>query len=368
MPRSLPGSLFAACALLAAAGGAAAQETPGPRDAPSCETVRLADIGWTDVTATTALLGAVLRDLGYRPQTTVLSVPVAFASMKHGDIDVFLGNWMPAQAVNRRPFVEEGSIEVIGANLTDAKYTLAVPAYTYAAGLRSFTDIARFGPALENTIYGIEPGNDGNRHILRMIQENAFGLGAFRVIESSEQAMLAQVERAFGKHAPIVFLAWDPHPMNLRFELRYLAGGDAIFGPDFGRAAVYTTTRAGYSRQCANLGRLLRNLKFTALGESQVMAAMLERNQQPDAAAVDWLARNPAVRAAWLEGVSRLDGRPAVGASAAAAANGPPFERWVRRHKLPVGDAMTVLVNYTKAHGTVVFAGVSALIRRTVEG
>ncbi|MBV8496449.1 MAG: choline ABC transporter permease subunit [Gammaproteobacteria bacterium] len=29
---------------------------------------------------------------------------------------------------------------------------------------------------------------------------------------------------------------------------------------------------------------------------------------------------------------------------------------------------MTVLVNYTKAHGTVVFAGVSALIRRTVEG
>jgi len=61
------------------------------RDDPQCETVRLADIGWTDVTATTALLSNVLRDLGYRSRITLLSVPVTFASMKHGDIDAFLG-------------------------------------------------------------------------------------------------------------------------------------------------------------------------------------------------------------------------------------------------------------------------------------
>jgi hypothetical protein len=66
--------------------------------------------------------------------------------------------------------------------------------------------------------------------------------------------MLAEVERAMRDHAPIVFLAWDPHPMNMRFDLRYLAGGDAVFGPDSGGAAVYTNTRAGYSRQCPNRG------------------------------------------------------------------------------------------------------------------
>ena len=55
--------------------------------------------------------------------------------------------------------------------------------------------------------------------------------------------------------SPIVFLAWDPHPMNMRFDLRYLSGGDAVFGPDSGGAAVYANTRAGYSRQCRNVSQ-----------------------------------------------------------------------------------------------------------------
>jgi len=59
--------------------------------------VRLADIGWTDVTATTALVAHLLSELGYEAQVTVLSVPVTYASMKNKDIDVFLGNWMPTQ-------------------------------------------------------------------------------------------------------------------------------------------------------------------------------------------------------------------------------------------------------------------------------
>jgi len=120
--------------------------------------VRLSDIGWTDVTTTTAVFGALLRRLGYQPEITVLSVPVTFASMKNKDIDVFLGNWMPAEEGDRKSFVEEGSVEVIRANLIGAKYTLAVPAYTYAAGLRSFADIQRYAEQLHNSIYGIESG------------------------------------------------------------------------------------------------------------------------------------------------------------------------------------------------------------------
>ena len=362
--------LIAVCALCIATHGGRAEDAANGQggEAAACQSVHLADIGWTDVTATTALLSQVLGELGYRPQTTVLSVPVTFASMQHKDIDIFLGNWMPAQATNRKPFVDNGSIEVIRSNLEGAKYTLAVPAYAYQAGLRSFADIARFGAALKYVVYGIEPGNDGNRLILKMLHEDAFGLGGFRLIESSEQGMLAEVERASQAHAPIVFLAWDPHPMNLRFDLRYLSGGDAIFGPDYGRATVYTTTRAGYSNQCPNLGRLLRNLTFTATGESEVMAGMLERHEQPAAAAAQWLQAHPAVRANWLAGVNTIDGRPALAAPAATGGGKPSFERWMTRHKVPVGDAMTVLVEYTKTHGTGLFAAVTAIVRGAVGG
>jgi len=92
--------------------------------------VRFADIGWTDVTATTALAGELLHSIGYTPTITVLSVPVTFASMQNKDIDVFLGNWMPSQLADRSRYVEDGSVVVVGPNLTGAKYTLGVPAYT----------------------------------------------------------------------------------------------------------------------------------------------------------------------------------------------------------------------------------------------
>ena len=79
-----------------------------PRAMPeSCKKVRLSDVGWTDITATTAVTSAILTALGYEPETQVLSVPVTYASLKNKDIDVFLGNWMPSmdrrrQALPRR--------------------------------------------------------------------------------------------------------------------------------------------------------------------------------------------------------------------------------------------------------------------------
>jgi glycine betaine/proline transport system substrate-binding protein len=340
----------------------------GPADPPSCQTVRFADVGWTDVTATTALAGALLNSIGYSPTITVLSVPVTFASMQNKDIDVFLGNWMPSQQADRSRYVEEGSVVVLGANLTGAKYTLAVPAYTYAAGLRDFKDIQRFAPALNHSIYGIEPGNDGNRLVLKMLKQNEFGLGDFKLIESSEQGMLAQVERGIRDKQPVVFLAWDPHPMNMRFDLKYLTGGDLVFGPNFGGATIYTVTRKGFSGECPNLGRLLDNLKFTLRGESEMMAAILDRHEQPNVAAAEWLKANPATVQEWLAGVLTFDGRPASIAVAHAAPAPHPsgFEHWIVGHKIPVGDWMAVGIDYVKTHGTFLFDGISILIRGMV--
>ena len=57
----------------------------------NCDTVRFADVGWTDITATTAVASTVLGALGYQTETLLLSVPVTYTSMASGDIDVFLG-------------------------------------------------------------------------------------------------------------------------------------------------------------------------------------------------------------------------------------------------------------------------------------
>lgn len=349
---------------------AATSATPPGQEPPSCRNVRFSDVGWTDVTSTTALVAQLLRSIGYTPTITVLSVPVTFASMQNKDVDVFLGDWMPTQEADRASYVANGSVVVVGPNLEGAKYTLAVPSYTYDAGLKDFNDIKRFGPQVNKEIYGIEAGNDGNRTVLKMLNQDMYGLGDFKLIESSEQGMLAQVERSVRNKQPIVFLAWDPHPMNTRFDLKYLTGGDAAFGPNFGGATVYTLTRRNFSTECPNAGRLLANLKFSLRGESEMMAAILDAHEQPDIAAAEWLKANPTVTKAWLAGVNTFDGKPAF---AALAHSVPPprpsgFEQWVVSHKIPVGDAMATFIDAVKSHGMFVFDGISIVIRGMVNG
>ncbi|MDB6104743.1 MAG: opuAB, partial [Gammaproteobacteria bacterium] len=361
--------VFALLGFAAAGTASGLSAVAEPRLEPaSCHTVRLADVGWTDVTATTAVLSQVLRRLGYDPQTTLLSVPVTFAVMKGGNIDVFLGNWMPAQTRDRQPYIDDGSIEIIRENLTGAKYTLAVPAYAYEAGIRDFSDIQRFGPALKFTIYGIEAGNDGNRHILTLIQHNDYGLGSFHLVESSEQGMLAEVARAYAAAKPVVFLAWDPHPMNMQFDLRYLSGGDATFGPDYGGARVLTLARTGYVGQCPNIGRLLRNLVFTTHGESEVMRSILADHKTPEVAAGEWLAKNPTVAEAWLQGVHTFDGKAATGPAGAQPSPGVAirFENWLTLHKLPVGAAVAIGIEWVKLHGAAVFRVTGSAVGGTI--
>lgn len=277
-------------------------------DAEACKTVRFSDVGWTDITATTAAASVVLEALGYQPEVQVLSVPVTYASLKNKDIDVFLGNWMPTMEADLKPYKEDGSVEVAGVNLEGAKYTLAVPKYTYEAGLKSFEDIAKFKDQLGGKIYGIEPGNDGNRLILDMVQNDKFGLKGFELVESSEQGMLSAVDKAVRNKEHIVFLGWEPHPMNSNFEMAYLEGGDEVFGPNLGGATVYTNVRAGYSQECPNVGKFISNLEFTLAMENEIMGAILNDGKEPNAAAREWLKARPDVVEGWLAGVTTFDG------------------------------------------------------------
>ncbi len=278
-------------------------------DPASCKTVRFSDVGWTDITATTAATSQVLTALGYEPEAKVLSVPVTYASLKNNDIDVFLGNWMPTMEGDIAKYRQEGSVEVLPEpNLEGAKYTLATNAKGADAGIGNFADIAKHADLLDGKIYGIEPGNDGNRLIQQMIDDNAFGLKGWEVVESSEQGMLAQVARAKRRGEAVVFLAWEPHPMNANFDLTYLAGGDDFFGPNFGGATVFTNIRQGYLNECPNVGKLLQNLQFTLAMENEIMGAILDDGEDPDKAAKAWLSKNPDVALSWVKGVTTMDG------------------------------------------------------------
>jgi glycine betaine/proline transport system substrate-binding protein len=290
----------------------------GSAFAEGCDKITFSDVGWTDITATTAATSLVAEALGYETDTKVLSVPVTYTGLAEGDIDVFLGNWMPTMEADIAPYRDAGSVEVIRTNLEGAKYTLATNEAGAALGISDFGNIKDHKDALEGSIYGIEPGNDGNRLILDMISGGPFGLDGFEVVESSEAGMLAEVKKKSDAGEPIVFLGWEPHPMNANFKMTYLSGGDDFFGPNFGGAVVDTNTRKGYSAECPNTGKLLSNLAFSLQMENEIMGAILNDGTDPAEAAKAWLAANPGAWEPWLDGVTTKDGGDAKAAVAAA--------------------------------------------------
>lgn len=279
-----------------------------------CRKVVFSDVGWTDISSTTGLASTVLQALGYQTETKILSLPVTYTAMAKDDVDVFLGNWMPSQENDLKPYRDAGTVEVLRTNLTGAKYTLATNEAGAKLGIDDFSKIAAHKAELEGKIYAIEPGNDGNRLILEMVAENKFDLGTFEVLESSEQGMLAQVARADAAGKPVVFLGWEPHPMNTQFKLTYLSGGDDVFGPDFGGARVDTNVRMGYAEKCPNVGKFLQNLEFTLPMENEVMGLILNDGEQPQDAALKWLKANPDAVKPWLAGVTTADGGDAQAA------------------------------------------------------
>ena len=298
-------STLSAFALSAVAGSAFAQ----------CNTVTFSDVGWTDITATTAATTIVLDALGYDTDIKVLSVPVTYISLEQGDVDVFLGNWMPSMAADIAPYREAGTVDTVTDNLNGTAYTLATNAAGAALGIATFADIAANAEALDGKIFGIEAGNDGNRIVMDLIAADTFGLSAVEMIESSEQGMLSQVDKASRKGEPIIFLGWAPHPMNSNFEVTYLTGGEEWFGA---AGDVYTNTRAGYVDDCPNVGTFLQNLKFTLAMENEIMGAILDEGEDATDAATAWLKANADAIGPWLEGVTTIDGGDAMAAVSGA--------------------------------------------------
>jgi len=284
----------------------------------ACQTIKLGSVGWTDNEVQDAVFTTLAEGLGYTVKTNLYSEEVMYAGMKDKKIDVFLDDWTPSMDKISGPYEKSKAIAVIGPDLTGAKYTLVVPDYLYKEGLTSFADIHKFGKQLDFKIYGIEPGNDGNEHILAMIKSNKFDLGNFHLVQSSEAGMLSEVARKYPKKQAVLFLGWEPEPMNVEFHIRYLTGGHAYFGPHKGQATIFINTMAGYATKCANTGRLLKQFKLSVKDENAMMYKVQVDHAKASDVAAAWLKAHPAWISTTLSGVTTTTGKPGKPAVMAA--------------------------------------------------
>ncbi|WP_028575536.1 ABC transporter substrate-binding protein [Desulfonatronovibrio hydrogenovorans] len=285
--------------------------------------VRFVYVPWTCVSVKTEVAEFILNKLGYDATSMMLSVPIAYQALATNEADVFLGNWMPTMKSIAAPHFESGNVKQLDPVMENCKYTLAVPTYAYEGGLQHFEDIAKFADKLDHRIYGIEEGNDGNEVIEMMINENMFGLGDFELIPSSETGMLSQVQSYARNQEWIVFLGWSPHWMNNIIDMQYLKGSDeTTFGENDGTATVYINIRSGFDQEQPNVAKFLNNFLVPIDMVNEAMTMLHEDNTLEHLdAGLAWLRSNPEVYRSWMDGVTTVDGEPALPIVEAAIAN-----------------------------------------------
>ncbi|MCA1715776.1 MAG: glycine betaine ABC transporter substrate-binding protein, partial [Actinobacteria bacterium] len=187
------------------------------------KTLEIADIGWTENTAISALTKVLLEEeLGYERVTVNTSdLDSVYKGVAGGNLDAFQDVWLPNQQ-DLLGSVEE-DVELLGPWYQgQTKQGIGVPSYMDATSLDQLTE------SETDLLLGIEPSSV----VMEIVSEEvipAYDLDQ-KLVEASTQGMLAEVEARYESREDFAFVAWSPHWMNQRYDFRYLEDPKDAFG------------------------------------------------------------------------------------------------------------------------------------------
>ena len=277
-------------AILALAVGALAAGCGGPGEG---EELRLGSVGWDENVAVSHLTKVLLEDdLGYGSvEIATADLDSTFRQVASGELDAFQDVWLP----NQEALLGEvaGDVEPLDPwFLGETKQGMAVPAYM------DVTSIDELGDTDAQFIFGIEPSSV----VMQVVAEDvmpAYGLEQ-RLVEGPTAGMLAQVEQRYNARDEFAFLAWSPHWMNRRFDIRYLEDPKDAMGETNDPAECSTIVRRGLREEDPAAYALVDALELT---EEQINGLELTINGEGDplAGARRWASENRGVVRPWVD-------------------------------------------------------------------
>lgn len=275
------------------------------------DTIKFAEPSWPGVNIKTEVVTQLLETFGYQTKTTHLTLPFISRGLSHNSTDVFLGYWLPADKNMFDERIKDKKIKSLGLNLTDAKEGLSVPAYTWKKGIHSVKDLAKHGDRFDHKIYSIEAGSALSQAFKKAVDNDYEGLGGWKVVATSTAAMLAQVKRSTDRNKPIVFFGWQPHWMDVAFDLRFLKDkkGSKIASIP---SQVGTLVNAEFPKKHPNVARLLSQFKVDVKTQSHWIYQYSHEKKKKTEVAQSWLKGHEDKVAKWLDGVKTADGKSAM--------------------------------------------------------
>jgi glycine betaine/proline transport system substrate-binding protein len=257
------------------------------------KTLDIADIGWTENTAISALTKVLLEEeLGYEEVTIHKSeLDSVFEGVAEGDLDAFQDVWLPNQQ-DLLGSVED-DVELLGPWYQgQTEQGIAVPSYMDATSLDQLTE------SEAELLLGIEPSSV----VMEIVSEEvipAYGLDQ-KLVEASTDGMLAEIENRYDSREDFAFVAWSPHWMNQRYELRYLEDPRDALGELNDPAKVLMIVNEDLSGDDPVAYAFMDALKLDEEQLNDLESAINEAGD-PLEGARRWAQEHPEVWQSWVE-------------------------------------------------------------------
>ncbi len=255
--------------------------------------VELGYVLWDSEIASTHVVAAVLMDdLGYDVNLTSVDAGPMWTGVARGDFDAIVAAWLPA---THEAFWNEYGDDLVdlGPNLEGADIGWAVPTYVEAD---SITELNDHVDAFNGEVIGIDPGAGLMAASDRALEH--YGLD-FILLDGSDAAMTAALDRAYNQQQPIIVTSWRPHWMWAAYDLKYLEDPDGIFGD---AETINTVVNAEWAENApADVMAFLDNFYWTGEDMGAVMLSITQEDMEPMDAARAWIADNRDIVDGWLQ-------------------------------------------------------------------
>ncbi|WP_163577268.1 ABC transporter substrate-binding protein [Halomonas faecis] len=279
--------------------------------AADLDEVRFGVPPWPGVTVKSEVAAQLMEAMGYETRQRELAVSVILEGLTRGDLDAYLGGWYPVQTEMVEPLVADGKVEKLVANIQGATSGLVVPQYVYDAGVTSVAELNAHRDRFDAEIQGIEAGTGINTAILEAIDGDLAGLGDWTLRESSTAAMLAQAEQKMADEEWVTFVGWEPHWMNVSFDLVDLEDADDAGIAEI-ESTVWTVVPASLAEEDPQLHRFLSQYVVDIEDQNAWVHGYSYDDRPADEVAREWIGDNLDTVAEWLDGVEARDGVPAI--------------------------------------------------------
>lgn len=275
-------------AFLTAAGLSGCSNTTGSAEG---ETITIGFVNWAECVAVSNIWENVLEEQGYDVELKQLDVAPLFVGLSQGDVDIFLDAWLPTTHAN---YWEEYQDDLYDAGVwyeESAKLGIVVPSYVTVDSLDDFNSVA---DQFDNEIIGIEPGAGMMKTTAEVISD--YGMTNTTLVQGSEAAMLAALEKAYSNNEWIAVTGWSPHWMFASYDLKYLDDPRGNFGA---AEQLHTLLNGEFAQANPELTAMME--KFS-MGDQEIgtIEKLINDGMEPSDAASEWVKDNQELVNSWL--------------------------------------------------------------------